>query len=246
MNKRTRLTISIIVAVFLLACACPASSLPLINNQPATNEPALPNTQPEIPTVAPQQETNAIYSDDFSAESSEIETYSDDTGSGETKDGVYILRSTSELWFWGRSKSEFKDTVIEFDANLESGPANNNIGIGVICRLHTRDDGSIDGYLLAISADGFYSIRNISAGSMTPLVDWTSSDSVNQGNENNKIRATCNGSDLSLEVNGDSVATATATADGSASGSIAFATVSFEKDQLSVETHFDNLVISKP
>jgi len=163
-----------------------------------------------------------------------------------TKDGVFVVQSLSDLWNWGKSKSEFTDTVIEFDATLITAPQNNNSGIGVICRLHSRDDKSIDGYLLGISGDGYYSIRSINSGTMSALVDWTFSDSVNQGLVNNKIRATCNGSDLSLEVNGDLVATATTVAGGPASGSFAFATVSFETDQKTSEVHFDNLVVSKP
>ncbi len=246
MDKSTRLKISIISALFLLACACPVSSLPAIGNQPTTSAPAIPSHQPDIPTTAPQQNTNVLYSDDFSVESSELETFSDESGSVETKNGVYSVRSTSDLWNWGRSKSEFSDTVIEFDANLVAGPSNNNAGFGVICRMQTRDDNSIDGYLLAISGDGFYSIRNISSGSMSPLVDWTYSDAINQGMENNKIRATCNGSELTLEVNGELIASASAAAGGLSSGPFAFAAISFETAEPIAEVHFDNLVISQP
>ena len=246
MNKRTRLTINIIAVIFLLACACPVSSLPAIGNQPATSTPTIPTTQLQIQTVVPQQNANILYSDDFNVESSELESYSDETGSVETKDGVYVVRSTSDLWNWGRSESEFSDTVIEFDTTLVTGPANNNAGIGVICRMHTRDDNSIDGYLLAISGDGFYSIRSISSGTMSPLVDWTSSDSINQGTETNKIRATCNGSELSLIVNGDLVATISTVSGGSISGAFAFAAVSFETNEPVVEIHFDNLIVSEP
>ena len=95
MNKKNRLTVSIIVAIILLACACPATSLPVINEQPATSIPALP-TQPEIPTAIPQS-INVLFSDDFSVESSELETFSDESGSAETKDGAYVVRSTGEL-----------------------------------------------------------------------------------------------------------------------------------------------------
>jgi hypothetical protein len=127
---------------------------------------------------------------------------------------------------------------------MASGPSNDNAGFGVICRLTEREDTSIDGYLLAISADGYYTIRSITAGSMSPLVDWAYSDVVNQGTESNRVRATCNGSDLRLEVNGEEIATASAS--GSTSGSFAFAAVSFESSQPVAEIHFDNLVISKP
>jgi len=244
MNKKNRLTFSIVVAIILLACACPATSIPAINDQPTTSAPGLP-TQPEIPTAVPQS-SNVLLSDDFSVESSELETFTDENGNAETKDGVYVVRATGELWNWGRSDSEFSDTVIEFDGTLTASPANNNAGIGVICRMTTRDDNSIDGYLLAVSGDGFYTIRSITSSSMNPLVDWTYSDTVNQGNQTNKLRATCNGSELKLEVNGELLATATATAGGPQSGGFAFAAVSFETAEPVAEAHFDNLVISKP
>ncbi len=253
MNKKTRSTVSVLAAVFLLACACPVSGLPALNGQPTANIPSIPTTQlqiptteAQIPTVAPQQFTEIIYKDDFSVTSAELETYTDDTGSVETKDGFYVVRALSDLWNWGRSTSEYANTVIEFEATLVTGPSNNNAGIGVICRLHTQDDKSINGYLLGISGDGFYSIRNISSGTMSPLVDWTSSDVINQGTATNKIRATCNGSDLTLEVNDVVLATANTVADGSTSGSFAFAAVSFETAEPTAEVHFDNLVISQP
>jgi hypothetical protein len=82
---------------------------------------------------------------------------------------------------------------------------------------------------------------------MTALVDWEFSDVINQGtNATNRLRATCNGSELKLEVNGELLASASAVADGSPSGSIAFAAISFETDQPYAEAHFDNLVISQP
>ena len=244
MNKKNRLSIGFIAAIILLACACPATSLPAINEPTATNVPEIP-TQTEIPTSTPQP-SNILYSDDFSVESSELETYSDESGSVETKDGAYVVRSTSDKWNWGRSDSEFSDTVIEFDITIAMAPSNNNAGAGVICRMQTREDNSTDGYLFAISGDGYYSIHSINSSSMNPLVDWTSSDTVNQGNQENKIRATCNGSELKLEVNGETLATASADASGPQSGGFAFAAVSFETDEPVTEAHFDNLVISKP
>jgi hypothetical protein len=248
MTKRNRLTFSVIAAIILLACACPASSLPVINSQTATSAPVIPPAPPIIPTVAPQQQSSssALISDDFSIESSEFKPFSDKSGTGETKDGVYIVRSISELWNWSQSQSEFDNTVTEVDLNMVSGPKNNNAGMGVICRLSSKTDGSVDGYLLAISGDGFYSIRSIAAGTMTALVDWTASDVINQGSQGNKIRATCNGSDLKLEVNGVPLATATADASGPQSGAIAFAAVSFETKEPTTEIHFDNLVVTKP
>lgn len=248
MNKRNRLAVGLIAGVFMLACACPATSLPAIGNEQPTAV-QIPTSIPVIATVPvivpPSAPTgDVLYSDDFSVTSAELETYSDENGSTETRDGVYILRALGDLWHWGRSSSTFDNTVVDVDVKMISGPSNDNAGFGVICRLTEREDTSIDGYLLAISADGYYTIRSITAGSMSPLVDWTYSDAVNQGAESNRVRATCNGSDLSLEVNGETIATATAT--DSTSGSIAFTAISFEDTQPFVEVHFDNLVVSKP
>jgi hypothetical protein len=243
MNKRNRLTIGLI-AVIALACACPATSLPGINEQPATGEPPVVSTIPVIPTSTPIP-TNVLYNDDFSVESAEMETFTDENGSAGTRDGVYFIQTTGEKWHWGRSDSEFDNTVIEFDVAMFAGPSNDNAGFGVICRLTVREDTSVDGYLLAISADGFYTIRSITAGSMTPLVDWSYSDAIRHGSESNKVRATCNGSDLTLEVNNQIIASS-ALALGSTSGAIAFAAISFEDSEPLVEAHFDNLVVSKP
>jgi hypothetical protein len=65
--------------------------------------------------------------------------------------------------------------VIEVDITMAIGPANNNAGFRVICRLSERDDTSMDGYMFAISGDGYYTIRSITSSSMSPLVDWTES-----------------------------------------------------------------------
>lgn len=251
MNKRNRLAIGLIAGIFMLACACPATSLPAIGNEPQqpqsipTNPPFIYSTSAAPNSAPPAAPTgDVLYSDDFSVTSAELETYTDENGSTETKGGVYVLRATGDLWHWGRSSSAFDNTVIDVDVKMASGPSNDNAGFGVICRLTEREDTSIDGYLLAISADGYYTIRSITAGSMSPLVDWTYSDAVKLGSETNRVRATCNGSDLRLEVNGEEIATASAS--GNTSGSFAFAAVSFESSQPIAEIHFDNLVISKP
>jgi hypothetical protein len=156
------------------------------------------------------------------------------------------VRSSGELWQWGESSSEYADTVVDVDVTMITGPSNNNAGFGVSCRLAEADDTSVSGYMLAISGDGYYTIRSIANSEMTPLVDWTESSVINQGNVTNHIRATCNGSELILEVNGQVVATASAIAGGSTSGSIAFAAISFEDAEPVAEVHFDNLVVSQP
>jgi hypothetical protein len=249
MNKKNRTAFVGVAALVLLACACPVSSLTSTGNEEPTavqiliNTP-IPTTTPAIPTSAPVGEV--LFTDDFSVESIEMESYSDENGSVETKDGVYVVRAISDLWHWGRSASQFDNTVIEVDVAMSYGPSNDNAGFGVVCRLSEREDTSIDGYMFAITADGYYTIRSITSSSMSPLVDYTFSSVINQGTGTNRIRATCNGDSLKFEVNGETVATATATLEGSNFGSIAFAAISFEDLEPIVEVHFDNLVVGKP
>lgn len=252
MNKKNRMAVFSIAALFALACACPATSLPISGNEPQPQPSEQTFIIPTIPapTSTPISQSiptgEVIFTDDFSVTSAEMETYSDENGSVETKDGVYVLRAISDLWHWGKSASEFSDVIIEADLNMAAGPSNNNAGYGVVCRLSTREDTSIDGYMFAITADGYYTIRSITSSSMSPLVDYTFSDVINQGTGTNRIRATCNGSSLTLEVNGQILATTSATVDGSTSGSIAFSGISYEDTDPIVEVHFDNLVVSKP
>ena len=250
MNKRTRLTIGLIAAVFLLACACPVTSLPTLNQEATpfpTNIPVI-STIPAIATAttAAVVPTNVLMTDDFSVTSPEFETYSDENGTVETKDGVYVVRSISDLWHWGRTNSQFDNTVAEFDVTMINGPANNNAGFGVVCRLSERDDTSIDGYMFAISGDGYYTIRSVTASNMSPLVDWSYSDAVHQGNVLNHVRATCNGSELKLEVNGQLIASTSTIAGGATFGAVAFSAISCEDTEPIAEIHFDNLVVSQP
>lgn len=246
MKKRTRVTIGLIAIMMTLACTA-------IPGFGGSDTPSIPTEFPTIapiatlePTVAPVT-ANVLFTDDFTvAPSAEMEEYSGDDGFTGTQNGIYIVRATSDVWQWGKSNSTFQNTVVEVDVAMATGPANNNAGFGVICRLTEREDTSVDGYMLAISGDGYYTIRSITAGSMSPLVDWAYSDVINQGITVNKVRATCNGTDLRLEVNGQLVASATTIPGGSESGSIAFSAISFETDQPVAEGHFDNLVVSEP
>lgn len=243
MTKRNRSIIFAIVAIVALACACPTTGVPTENPPPATFAPI--NTVPPIFTDEPVPSLNVLLQDDFSSDAN-FESYSSDDGSAGVNNGVYVVRSTGDLWQWGRSTAQFSDSVIEVDVTMVAGPANNNAAFGIICRLAENSDGSINGYMLAISLDGYYTILAFENSSPMPLVDWTLTDAVRLGSEVNTLRATCNGSNLSLEVNGQLAGSATTISSGPTSGSIAFTATSFEVDSPLAEGHFDNLIISQP
>lgn len=248
MNKKKQTIIGLTAAIVMLACACPASGL-IPGGDTGSPTPGLPYVPvTEAPPVdTPQPPANIIFSDDFSSDTGEWETYSSDgEGSAEISNGAYVIRGFVDLWNWGRTDTEFADTVAEFDATLVSGPANDNAGLGFYCRLRLREDTSIDAYMLAISADGYYAILEFISGSPVALVEWTYSDAIVQGASTNRIRATCDGDQLILEVNGEEIASAVISAGGAASGYLSLAATSFESAEPFVEAHFDNFVVSEP
>ena len=239
----------LIAAVFLSSCGR-TNTIPLqLEPSLATQTPTSNTSTPAVPvpptfTAIP---SNILLIENFTATSVEFGVNSNEKGSIEIRDGSYIVRATNhEIWQWGQSTSKFENTVIEFDATLFNGPANNNAGFGIICRLSEREDALVDGYMLAISGDGYYTIRKITASSMSPLVDWSHSDAIHQGNVNNKIRATCNGNELKLEANSQLLATTNTIEGGATFGALAFSAISFEEAEPVAEIHFDNLIVSRP
>lgn len=247
MNKRNRTIFTSVIAVVALACACPATGLPGGDQPPATFAPL--STIPAVATIFVDIPQNALFSDDFSSDNGEFEVYDGDTGSAGYKDGIYFVRSEGAPWEWGKSLSaEFSDASIEVDITTAEGPANDNAGLGIVCRLVEDSNGDIDGYLLAISADGYYYIGNIDAGDITEIIDWTSSSAINLGGATNRVKATCSGNELTLEVNGEVLDSTTTPAGGPTSGAIGFMVTSYESQngEPIAEGHFDNLVVSTP
>ncbi len=74
------------------------------------------------------------------------------------------------------------------------------------------------------------------------LVDFTESNAIRQGSASNHIRAVCNGSKLSLTVNG--VLLAEVEDSEFTSGDIALTATSYEDTP--TEVRFDNLVVTAP
>jgi hypothetical protein len=77
------------------------------------------------------------------------------------------------------------------------------------------DDGSAlessngDGYLFLIQGSGSYGIFRSRGRSLTPLVDWQTSDAINVGPASNHLRAVCMGDYLAFYVNDTLVADTT-------------------------------------
>jgi len=210
----------------LLALALLACSLPGLGTPPPIGEPT----------------SKVLFQDDFSDPKSGWEVGKYDAGEvGYGKGYYYVVSYGDAHTMWGVANRSFTDVVIEVDATQVSGPANDNTDYGVICR--TADPESGVGYYLLISGDGYYAIAKGTDAGYEWLVDFTESSAIRQGNNaTNHIRAVCNGSKLSLTVNG--VLLAEAEDSEFTSGDIALTATSYESDP--TEVRFDNLVVTAP
>ena len=190
-----------------------------------------------LATLQAQGPGEVLYEEDFSSPKTGWNVGEYDGGAvGYTDDGTYfVISNGNSTMEWGAAGQDFSDATIAVDATQISASDNNNNGYGVMCRV--QDDGY--GYLLRISGDGYASIYLVTE-EFTALSEWTQVDAVIQGDSTNHLEATCDGSTLSLVVNGVSVATAED--DTYASGDIALSATSYEAT--ASEIHFDDLSVT--
>jgi hypothetical protein len=234
-SRRTIVKSERFLILLLVVFALPIS-VALASGSPTPQ--TLPNWYKGTPTpTAPT--TGILFQDDFSDPSTGWEVGDYNGGSVGYNSGVYAVISSLESSFmWGIANQNFTDIQLDVDTTQITGPADNNNGYGVMCRVQPNGDG----YMLLISADGFASIQVIQDGSPTALVDWTQTTAVVQGNSLNHLQAVCSESTMQLYVNSE---LAVETEDTSfTSGDIAFVVASLEAEPSEVD--FDNLVVTAP
>ncbi len=96
-----------------------------------------------------------------------------------------------------------------------------------------------DGYMFLIRGDGNYAIMRARGRNLTPLVNWTQSDLINQGPGRNELRAVCMGDYFALYINGEFAGDATDST--YESGQVGLAASAYNR--LGVQIEFDNLVV---
>lgn len=231
------------LSVSTLACSTLQDNDPLGDLLDNDNVAEVPRSEPGPTPKAPDQNPpsdDILLQDDFSNPDSGWEIGEYDGGSVGYASGHYFVTASSPNEFmWGLAFYTFTDVIIELDTTQVNAPSNDNNAYGVWCRVQANDDG----YTFLISGDGYYAIHKVVDGEYEDLVDWTSSNVINQGNASNHIRAICDGPDLALFVNGERLATATDTT--YTTGDIALAAASLEEDSLT-EIHFNDVVVRKP
>jgi hypothetical protein len=142
------------------------------------------------------------------------------------------------MFYWANPGLNFSDVSIEVEATKSSGPDDNFFGL--ICRYQDP----YNFYMLALSSDGYYSIRKYQDGEFSFLGadQWQFSSAIHQGKTTNVVRADCIGDTLTLYGNGTKLAEAI---DGTfQSGDIGLTAASLQMAGTNIL--FDNFLAKKP
>lgn len=218
----------LLVAIAMVAVASLACSL----LSPTVSSPDEPTTD--------QPQSNILFADDFSDESSgwaEVDELTQFVGY--SNGGYRMWLNTEQYDIWSYPGEYFEGPVsVEVDATKTGGPDNNDFG--VICNFQDSDNH----YFGLISSDGYALIGKKQAGTTTPLSaeQMVPVDGILAGNLTNHIKFVCNNGALSLFVNSNLVASATDTS--FSSGDIGLRVGTY--DEIGVDMLFDNFVVTKP
>jgi hypothetical protein len=101
-----------------------------------------------------------------------------------------------DLIGWSRAHDEFDDFAFEVEMHKIAGPDVNAQGIAF------RIEDNENFYAFTVSSTGQYRIVKVVDNEWTNLVNWLSATEINKGEETNRLRVVCNGSQLSFYVNG--------------------------------------------
>ncbi|HBF41117.1 MAG TPA: hypothetical protein DDW19_04935 [Anaerolineaceae bacterium] len=187
----------------------------------------------------PQQSGDILYADDFSNPRG-WGSMGRSGGSIQFEyEGLLIKVDTPNFLFWTVNGNSYQDVKIDVDAVLLSGPTNDNFG--AICRF--KDNGNFYGFV--ISHDGYFGIFKSIEGVITPLMKpegMQYSEVIRQGGIVNHIQVVCQGSTLTMSVNGEELASIgdPDLQEGK------FGLIAGAYDQPGVNILFDNLLIVQP
>jgi len=199
--------------------------------------------------AAPSDEPDAcdgpgiLFADDFSGDlQCGWATYNRGGGAAGMENSAMQLSASQagQIW-WTNPGRDFDDVVIAAEARQVAGPNNN--AYGLICRYQNEENF----YVFLISGDGYYAIGKYQSGSetityLTENGQFQPSDAINVGVASNELRASCIGSELSLEVNG--IPLVTVTDPTFVTGDIGLAASTLEAGTTIIE--FDNVQVTAP
>ena len=188
------------------------------------------------------QDDNVLFQDDFSNKSNNWDQVNiEGEGITDYLDGAYQIRvATVNTDVWANPEGQtFTNVRVEVQATKVAGGTDNN-DFGVICRY--KDESNF--YFFYISSDGYYGICKVKDGTQQLIgtEDLLPTDKINLGDASNQIRGDCNGSTLTLYVNGQQVDSQTDT--DFTAGNVGLIAGTFE--EVYTDITFDNFKVLKP
>jgi len=187
----------------------------------------------------PEEAGALLFQDSFEDPASQWDRVRQAEGMTDYDGGRYrIYVNDSNADYWANPGLHFTDVRLEVDAKRIGGPDNNNFGI--LCRYQDMRNF----YFFIISSDGYYGIGKVENGRQTLIEpdQMHPSKFIHQGSESNHILALCDGSRLTLAVNGEFVAEAEDNTFWE--GDVGLIAGSF--DEPGVDIIFDNFVVFRP
>jgi hypothetical protein len=183
-----------------------------------------------------------LFQDDFSDPASGWDRVQRE-GEGITDyvDGAYRIKvDTVNTDVWANPDGQaFSNVRIEVQATKSPGGTDNN-DFGVICRYKNASNF----YFFIISSDGYYGIGKVIEGDqqLIDMDDMYPTDKINLGDATNQIKAECNGSTLTLFINGTEVDKKVN--DEIKDGNVGLIAGTF--DQTYTDILFDNFKVTEP
>ena len=185
-------------------------------------------------TPAALAKLTLIYSDDFNdSETGWGEVFEPDTVRQYGGSRYHIIAKENDVFTRSKLGRDFTDFVLEVDATQDQGPSNNSYGL----LFRSEDDEHF--YRFGISGDGFYFLDKSVGSEWVPVTDWTESPYINRGQASNRLKVTCAGSQITLHVNDQHLATVTD--DSYDHGDIGLFAASFAEPNVHIT--FDNLKV---
>lgn len=153
-----------------------------------------------------------VYQDDFADDASGWDiSEGDDVDKGYEAGQYFITVKETDWLAWATPEPELDlaDIVIEVDATFESGPSDNKVEFGPVCRYLDADNF----YYFLVRADGYVGIVKMDGDDQIVISSANdkleSSTAVKRGpNVTHHIKAVCVGDSFELYVNGKLVAQA--------------------------------------
>ena len=210
-------TATMVAATLAAETALPASRTPPPSASPiitpsvessATAPPSEgpPATAPELAPDDPRYGLNLAspdYHDNFSSQT---------TWSGPNFDGAVNMwddgrhsatdNLADQYIWWSTTKDELDTGNLYAEITVDMGDCSGKDGYGFAVRV--SGDPRNSGYTLEFSCDGSYRIRKLLVGSVVTLIDWTSSESIQNGPDSvNRMGFLADGNQMYVFANGE-------------------------------------------